>query len=168
MSIFNFKSNKVVIDPDKLVIPEFKAIWDRDKSKDKEQAFKELTYIYMLVDFKSAYQAYPEDIRESKIIEDFIKDSKWKPDNLISDAAKKYYALQETPTLRMLNSAKLAVEKLSNYFKRSSPEDRSYTANLEKLGKIIESLDKLEERVKKEQAAENRVRGGGSVKDRER
>jgi hypothetical protein len=168
MNIFNLKNNKVIIDPDKLIIPEFKSIWERDKSKDKENAFKELTYVYMLVDFKSPYQAYPEDIREIKIKEDLFKDKNWKPDDLIKSACKKYYELIETPTLRMLNSARIAVEKLSNYFKVSNPNDKSYTANLEKLGKIIESLDKLEEKVKKEQTSETKVRGGGIVKERER
>jgi hypothetical protein len=68
----------------------------------------------------------------------------------------------------MLNSARLAVEKLSNYFKNSNPNDKFYTANLEKLGKIIESLDKLEEKVKKEQTSETKVRGGGFIRERER
>lgn len=168
MSIFQLENNVVKVTAETLLIPEFKEIWDRDKSKEKGTAYKEIAYIYFLADYKSAYTAYPEEEREVKIKSDFIRDDKWSPDSLVHAAIEKYKELQVTPTLRLLLSAKTAADKLGKFFLTQDPEHRNYTSNLEKLGKIVESLDKLEDRVKKEETNTNRVRGGGSVKTRER
>ena len=48
MNVFNYDSlNKQLElnEPELLLIKEFKALLDRDKSKNHDQAFKELTYI---------------------------------------------------------------------------------------------------------------------------
>jgi|JI10StandDraft_1071094.scaffolds.fasta_scaffold70734_3 hypothetical protein len=168
MSIFQLENNVVKISPEVISIPEFKEIWDRDKSKEKGKAYKEIAYVYFMADYKSPYTAYPPGEREDKIKSDFIRDESWVRDDKVNAAIKKYEELQQTPTLRLLMSAKFAAEKLSEFFRTQDPEHRNYTSNLEKLGKIIESLDKLEERVKKEETNQNRVRGGGNVLARER
>lgn len=168
MSLFTLQEHVLKIDPDTLVIPEFRVLWERDKSKDKAMAYKELSYVYYYADFKSSYQNYTEDDRESKVRDDFIRDSKWRADKDVIAAVAKYEEMQVTPTLRLLQAAKVAVDKLAAYFRESEPEDRNYTSNLDKLGKIVESLDKLEEKVKKEQSTQGRIRGGGDVKSRER
>jgi len=41
MNIFQIENNIVVPTPQALLIKDFKTIWDRDKSKKKEQAIKE-------------------------------------------------------------------------------------------------------------------------------
>jgi hypothetical protein len=42
-------------EPEILLIKEFKNLLDRDKSKTKTRAFRELTYIYLAIDWKSMY-----------------------------------------------------------------------------------------------------------------
>jgi hypothetical protein len=42
-------------EPEILLIKEFKALLDRDKTKHKDKAFRELTYIYLALDWKSPY-----------------------------------------------------------------------------------------------------------------
>jgi len=168
MSLFTLQEHVLKIDPDTLAIPEFRVIWDRDKSKDKAIAYKELSYIYYYTDHKSSYQNYPDEERADKVRDDFIRDKKWRMDDQVQAAISKYDELQTTPTLRLLLSARIAVDKLAAYFKEAEPEDRNYTSNLDKIGKIIESLDKLEEKVKKEQTQQSKIRGGGDVRSRER
>lgn len=168
MTIFYIENNVVKVTPEVLLIPEFKALWDRDKSKEKGKAYKELAFVYFLSDYKSVYTAYPEEEKEFRIKQDFIKDDAWDKDELVVEAIRKYEEFQSTPTLKMLRAAKVASEKLSTFFLTQDPEHKNYTSNLEKLGKIVESIDKLEERVKKEETNQNRVRGGGAVRSRER
>ena len=48
--MFELIDNKVVIPPSSLTIPEMKAIWDRDKKKDKTTAFMELCYVFHMSD----------------------------------------------------------------------------------------------------------------------
>ena len=46
--LFDLKDRKVTFSPQALMIPELKLIWDTDKTKDKIEAIKKLSYIYFL------------------------------------------------------------------------------------------------------------------------
>jgi hypothetical protein len=173
MKIFTLQNNYPSISEEAILIKEFKAIWDRDKSKDKEKALSELAYVYYLSDYKSVYAAYSPKDREEQIIQDIIMDSKWEPDEVIKAACAKYEELQNTPTLRFLKSQINALESLSDYFNGIDWEDETYkgipkykltevTRAVKDAGGIIASLERLEEKVKKEEAVtESRSRGGG-------
>jgi hypothetical protein len=170
MGLFELHNHLVVIRPESLVIPEMMAVWDRDKTKEKSKAYKELAYIYFMVDYKSPYNVYPDDIREQKVREDFVKDDSWKPDRLILTAAAKYEELQITPSMQTLKSARKGLDMVRRYFDNVNEDTdiKELMQALEKVGKSIEGLDKLEEKVKKEITTEEKVRGGGVVRERER
>ena len=55
MDLFDLRDFTVTISPKALMVPEFKALWDRDKSNNKSTALSELAYVYYLSDFKSPY-----------------------------------------------------------------------------------------------------------------
>lgn len=168
MGLFNIQNNIVQINPDSLALPQMRAIWDRDKNKNKETAYQELSYVYFLADYKSPYNVYPDDIRPLEIQKDFIRNDKWKPDNLVLEAVLKYKEMQETPAIKLLNAARAGVHKVTKYLNDKDMDQKNYSKELEKVGNIIESLDKLEEKVKKDIRISEKIRGGGSVHDRER
>lgn len=169
--LFNIKDGKIVITPDKLAIPVFKQIYERDKSKNKEIAFKELSYIFFMVDFNSPYQSYPNDKKEKIIIEDIFKD-KWSPDKLVKEGVIKYTEFTDTAVIRLVRSAQNACDKLADYFNnvdytlKDDNDKLVYTAkdvvlNLKNIGDISDSLSKLEEKIKKDIKQTSKVRGGG-------
>ncbi len=159
MTLFILEDNKIKVSSDTLLIPVFKIIWDRDCSKAKEAAIKELSYVYFMADYKSLYLAYHENERERQICTDIMKDDKWKPDDAVKSAIIKYEELQQTPTLRLLKSARHALEEACNYYDNVKTNDRNILAvngSIEKIGKIAESLDKLEDKIKREIQTEGR------------
>jgi hypothetical protein len=169
--LFNIKDGKIVITPDKLAIPVFKQIYERDKSKNKDIAFKELSYIFFMVDFNSPYQSYPNDKKEKMIIEDIFKD-KWSPDKLVKEGITKYTEFTDTAVIRLVRSAQNACDKLADYFNnvdytlKDDNDKLVYTAkdvvlNLKNIGDISDSLSKLEEKIKKDIKQTSKVRGGG-------
>lgn len=168
MELFIIEKNKVIASPEALLIKEFKDIWDSDKSTSKDRAVSELAYVYFSTDYKSIYQSYPEgEIRDNKIKEDIIRDTKWKSSELINKAIKKYEELQETPTLRMLKGARKAANVITSYYENLE-EDKidgrtvtSITTSLSKIGEVVDSLDKLEQQIRRE------TKGGKSKGDRE-
>lgn len=179
MSIFTLKDGRVQIEVENLTIPEFKIIYERDKSKDKSLAFNELCYVYHMADYKSTYHNYTDLEKEPKILNDYFKGSKWKPDNIITEAIIKYRELQETPSMKLLISAKKGISKLIAFYNDVDLnltngkgdllyKERDLSFSLGNIGKVVESLDKVEEKVKKEQVRESKVRGGGEVTDYER
>lgn len=180
MSIFTIKKdNKIDIAVENLIIPEFREIYDRDKSKDKSKAFNELAYVYHMADYKSIYQNFSEVERSSKIMKDFFKESLWRPDIEVNNAILKYQELQETPSMKLWKAAKKAFSKVEDYYNKVDINERDSRGNIVNkitdlsssignLGKMIESLNKLEDQIKKESAKESKVRGGADIADDER
>ena len=61
MNVFvydNANSKLEINEPEIFLIKEFKALSDRDKTKNKSKLWKELTYIYLAIDWKSLYSQY--------------------------------------------------------------------------------------------------------------
>ena len=73
MNVFNYDNVNKYLDlnePEMLLIREFKALLDRDKTKTKTRATKELTYIYLALDWKSPYSNYLEQERHEEALAD--------------------------------------------------------------------------------------------------
>lgn len=170
MKIFELVEDQPIITTEGIML--FKELYDRDKEKGKDRFFQEMQYVYFLTDYKSLYYSYPEETREQKVIEDFIKIKNWKPDNLVKAAVVKYNELQNTESLRFLQSARNAMNKLSEYWntldvnERNNKGDKVFkptdvSRSIADSSKMIESLDKIIEKVRKEEDYMNRTRGGG-------
>ena len=86
MKVFELKDNQIIIDPNFLTIPEFGAIWDKDKTKDKHTAVTHFTYIYHVCDHASPYSNYPIAKRMEAVQADLITDPKWKQSKEIREA----------------------------------------------------------------------------------
>mgnify|MGYP007100054278 CR=1 FL=1 len=169
--MFELIDNQVIVQPDKLALPFFKVIWDNDKSKSKDLAFKELSYIFYMVDYKSPYLVYPEEQRTEELIRDIIKDNKWKPSKEVKEAIVKYKDLTKTVSSELLESVKSLLYRLKGYFdtiefdeKATDPEFEMKKAEAAQKGianvaKSIESLAQLEERVRKEVTTSTKRRG---------
>ena len=179
MSIFILRDGKVQIETENLTIPEFKIIYERDKSKDKSVAFNELCYIYHIADYKSIYNNYDDIEKESKVLNDYFKGSNWRPDEIVKEASKRYNELRETPSMRLLKATRKALSKVVDYFNTVDLNERDakgaivnrigdLTGSAGNVGKLVESLDKVEEKIKKEQLKESKVRGQADITSYER
>lgn len=165
MKLFDIDNGQVVLNPTSLWIPEFRKLWDRDKSKNKAKAAREISYIVFLYDYRSPYQAYQETERHKKILQDYFADAPdWKPDKEVLAAIKRFEEFQDSASLRLLRSTKLALEAINEYFKNAGPEDiDKIVKNAKDLGNLVQSLDKLEQQVQKEQLDNNSIRGGQDI-----
>ena len=166
--LFDINNNgQVVMNPTVLWVPQFKKIWDRDKSKSKEKASREISYVVFLYGYNSPYQAYPEKDRESKIINDYFKDNlDWKPDDDVKAAITKYLELQDSAALRLLRTSRKALEKIDEFMDNANPSDvDQIVKNTKELGKLMVSLDELEKQVQKQQLQRANIRGGNDIGD---
>lgn len=174
MNLFQLSKNKVEVSPVALTIKEFKELWSRDKSKTKESATKEFSYIYFSTDWNSVYQNMPEEDRHETLKEDLDLGETWEPDHLLKVAIKKYEELQETPTMRYARSVRKAFWDMITYFEHINYAERDVkgqpvykiqdvTKAMGDSGKLVESVKKLEAIVKKEQLESSRVRSGDEL-----
>lgn len=170
--IFDLEDNVPKITIEGIHIPEFRAIWEADKSEDKEIASQILPYIYHMVSPKSSYSQMNMKEREEVVKADYIKNKKWEPDELVKKAMDKYTKLISTPSLRLVLAAEGAADKLSDYYNQLDFSERDhsgkliYSANdlsntLAKVSSIVTSLQELRKKVEKEQVEGKTSRRGG-------
>ncbi len=125
------------------------------------------------MDNKSPYAGSPEEKRRENIIKDYIKDSKWKESKEIKEAIIKYREYSSTLSSELLENVKGLLYRLGEYLKtvtfdsqdvkeNSDSVDMAFKA-AEKIGKTLESLQALEERVKKEITQKTTIRGGQTL-----
>ena len=124
--------NKVVLDVDILALPEFRAVWDADNSKDKSVATKWIEFIFLFAHPKSPYYNIPESIRGDKIIESAFPEAMRKTSDLkkrkdVQTAIDAYVYYLGLSTLRqVLDVAKQSIETISVTLKnkRTSVDDK--------------------------------------------
>jgi len=136
---------------------------------------EELSFVYFMVDHRSPYSVYEWEQRIKEVTESiFDKESEWKPTTKVMAACAKYDKLIETSAVRLLKAAKESIMKLERYFRtidltllddRDKPiySAKDLISNLEKMGKVVDGLTKLEEIVQREEQAANSNRGGVEV-----
>jgi len=162
--LFDIVKGKVVLNPATLWIPEFKILWDRDTTEEKITALSEITYIVFLCDYRSPYRDMREDLKEKTVRKDMSVDSKWKPDKEVIKAKEKYILLQDTANTRLLQAAKVAADKLTDYFTTVDPSDaNNIVRNLKELGSVVKSLDTLQKQVEKEQLDRESAKGSRDI-----
>ena len=162
--LIHIKDNKAVPSAYALQIKEFQKLKVED-----------LTFIYFMVDHRSPFSVYEWSQREIEVKNSiFGEDNKWKASNRVLAACKKYAELIETSAVKLLKAATESVTKLEKYFRdidltlvddngRPIFHAKDLISNLEKMGKVVDGLTRLEDIVRKEEQAANTNRGGIEV-----
>lgn len=114
MDIFHFRDNKVEPTEHALLVPPFKKVWDRDKSKDKTRAIAELTYIVFMLDprRKNPYSGKVDKKEKHEVLSVLLfEDATWEPDPVVEAAYHWYrsYIKELVPSLALYEMAVLAL-----------------------------------------------------------
>jgi hypothetical protein len=162
MKIFDLVDNKVTFDTAILLVPEFKTLWDKDKTKNKDLAFKQFLYIYFIMDSASPYSNFPEEKKKVAVAQDLLKGEVTDTPEL-KVAMDKYRELSETPTQRLLNSVKYKIDEIAQYLQNTPYTDDNATAQLksiESTSKLTAQLTILQDAVNKEKSTASEKRSG--------
>ena len=179
---FNISLNRVEInEPELLLIKEFATLFtlDRNKTKkdptgvEKSRAFREFTYIWLMLDWLSPYSDYAEQERHRECLVDAELTEEEFDDPDFRAACRKYRELQDSNrSIKMLEAAQDVVDKFIDYFRNIDPEERDpvtfkplykvkdIMAEVKGLSELNDNLKTLELQVKKEQEADSDIRGG--------
>ena len=156
-----------------LLIKEFKTLYDRDKSKNKSQLWKELTYIYLMLDFKSPYFQYTEqDKHEAALADSELTENDLK-DPLFIAAYQKYNDIQEAdPILLLIKTGQRTLYKTRVFLDnidfnedvdetgRPLYKPKDVIADIASIAKMRIQLQELEEDYKSSLGQSSDVRGG--------
>ena len=178
MNVFvydNVNNRLEINEPEILLIKEFKTLYDRDKTKNKSQLWKELTYIYLAIDWKSPYSQYTELERHQEALSDSGITEEEFNDPLFREACRKYRSLQDSnKSIKLLNAARNAADQFAEYFEtiidlneRDQNGKPIFSAEkvmkeMAQLSKVHEQLTILESQVKQEMEIQTGTRAGVS------
>lgn len=178
--LFIIEGQKVMPSPEALLVPILGKIWERDKSKDKFMAIKELAYCEFMVSMKKSnpFRQYPEDRKHDIISKSIVNIDDWEPDEIVQAAILKLTEFQKeaSTTYQYYMAAKKAAENMQNFFstvnimtnlnpKTGVPiyKPRDITSALNDTAKVLHTLKELEKKVLEELFEESKKRGDKTI-----
>lgn len=112
MRLFRYEGYEVQVAPEALTLKPFKKIWTRDKSKSKETAMNELSFLYFYCDPRSDYQYIVDDDSRLEAVKEGVGFAeKWKPDPTLQ-AAITFYKSFDTASSALLKTALVGINKI--------------------------------------------------------
>lgn len=174
MKLFDLKNHSLNISEEAYALKPFKVIWDRDKTKGKDKAFAELSYIFYMEDFRSDFFDIIDDSeRSQEIIKNLVLPEDWKEDAKVKSAREFYRErTSDILSLNFLKDAKYAVEQIRTFFrsvdlletnKKSGTlkfDVKKLTGTIKDSAELLDNLMKLENQVKRDLQSQAEVRGG--------
>ena len=178
MNVFgydNLNKQLEINEPELLLIREFKALLDRDKTNHKDKATRELTYIYLAIDWKSPYSQYSEYERHQEALMDANITEEEFNDPIFREACRKYRNLQDSnKSIKLLEAARNAADQFVDYFEtivdlnerdqNGKPvfQAEKVMKEMAQLNKVHEQLAELEKMVKRELTEQSSIRANAT------
>lgn len=179
--LFDNSNNSVVVnEPEVLLIKEFAALWTNERNKTKgdpkgikkTRAYRELTYIWLMLDWTSPYVDFDEQERHQECLKDAgLTEKEWNDPDFRA-ACRKYRELQNSSrALKLIKSAQGVVDKITDYFNNIDIEERDpvtgkpifktkdIMSELSNVSNVVEQLKTLEYLYKKEQEQQSGLMG---------
>lgn len=177
----NVNGNVELNGPELLLVKEFSALMDLERNKTKEdptgekrtRAFKEFTYIYLAIDWKSPYRDYDAQERHTESLKDANLSEEEFNNPEFRAACRKYQdILNSNRSIRMLRAAQKTVDDFIDYFTTIVDLDerdangkpifqgKNVIAEISSLHKVHEELKVLEAAVQREMEEASVIRAG--------
>jgi hypothetical protein len=182
--VYNNATSTLEFDePTILLVSEFAKLMELDRNKCTEdpkgtlrkRAFRELTYIYLAINWRSPYADYSEQERHQEALRDANLTEEEFNDPIFRAACRKYREIQNsTRSIKVLQAAQNTVDKFIDYFNNIDPEERDpqtgkpiykvkdIMAEISSLDKVLEELKTLTDQVKKDISAKSKIRAGAT------
>lgn len=183
MKLIQFDGTEFTIADEALLVKPIRELFQKDKSKKKEEFWKEMSYIWFMCDPRSSYQyLINEDERASEIKSQEGLGPNWKPSPTVLEAMK-IYRRQTTTTASLLiedmryglDSIRAIIRKISKAVNTETDEDAtdggsvlamkldkaldSMTKACDKIPDLAKKLSDAEKALAKDFATEEKARG---------
>lgn len=172
MKLITVENFQLRVADEALLIKPIRKIYNQDRSASKEQFYRQMSYLYFMVDPRSTYSyILNEEERAKAIIEQEGLDKDFKPSSLLLEAMDVYKKHTITPSQELLNAALVAAHNVSEFLKRpdilTEEDDKgkpkyqvsSITSALKNVEGIVQSLQNLQKKVESEIIEQGKTRG---------
>lgn len=118
MKLFSYKNFELKISEEAYALRPFKKLVDRDRTKDKTKAMKELAYLYFMYDPRSDFSfEIIESDRDIRVKESIGLELDWKPDKQMQEAIDLYKYLTTTSSSLLLQDTKIVIDNIRSTFR---------------------------------------------------
>lgn len=180
---YNNQLNRVELNiPEILLVKEFHDLLEPNRNKCKEdptgklglRAFREFTYIWLAICWKSIYADYSEQERHQEALKDASITEEEFNNSEFRAACRKFRAIQDSnKSIRLLQAANEMVDKFIEYFKNADPlmdrdeqtgkpiyKVKDIQAEMKNLVDVHDTMVQLENQVKKQLEEQSVIRAG--------
>lgn len=173
MKLIKYEDYQIKLADEAFLVKPIRRLWHQDRSAQKEQFWKQMSYLYFVVSPASSY-SYILDLEEraAEVIKQEGLPEDFKPSPLLLEAMQIYRKLTITPSQKLLESALIAADTVSKFLRDPdilTAEDRngkpkyqisSITSALKNVEGIVNSLQTLQKKVEQEiQEESGKARG---------
>ena len=172
MKLIKIENFSLQIADEALLVKPIRKLYNQDRSASKEQFYKQMSYLYFMVDPRSTYSyILNEEERAEEIIAQEGLDKDFKPSPLLQEAMEVYKKHTVTPSQELLNAALRAAHTVSEFLMKpdilEQEDDKgkpkyqvsSITAALKNVEGIVSSLQNLQRKVESELTEQSKARG---------
>ena len=171
MKLIEFDGMEFKIADEALLIRPIRELFQKDKTKKKEEFWKQISYLWFMCDPRSTYQyIIDEDARSLEIRKQEGLGEDWEPSELLKEAMNIYRAQTITTASILLESMRKGIEQLRKFFsefdlfaldKNDRPiyQVSTMTAALKQVPELAKALVEAEKALAKDFATEDKARG---------
>lgn len=172
MKLIKIENFQLTIADEALLVKPIRKLWNQDRSMSKEQFYKQMSYLYFMVDPRSTYSyILNENERAKTIIEQEGLDKNFTPSPLLQEAMEIYKKHTVTPSQELLNAALVAANTVGTFLKNpdilNEEDDKgrpkyqisAITTALKNVEGIVTSLQNLQSKVENELTEQSKARG---------
>ena len=174
MKLIEYSNYQIKVADEAFLVKPIRTLFNKDKSKTKDNFWSQMSYMYFLVDPRSSYmyivdekERAKEIIKQEGLPEDFT------PSKELLEAMDIYKKTTQTSSSLLLEDTRLAIDKLRQFLKDvdlNKCDDKgkpvypvnTITSTIKQIPDLAKSLVEAEKAVNKEIIEEGRARGGNN------
>lgn len=167
MKLIEYDGMEFKIADEALLVRPIRELFQKDKSKKKEEFWKQISYLWFMCDPRSSYMYIvneDERAKEIKMQEGLGED--WDPPELLRDAMTIYRKQTITSAAILLEGMRKGIDKLSTFLGETTFSDKTVAAMtnaLKQIPELSKALVEAEKSLAKDFETDDKARGN-SVK----
>lgn len=171
MKLIEFDGMEFKIADEALLVRPIRELFQGDKSKKKEEFWRQISYLWFMCDPRSTYMYLTdENDRSDEIKKQEGLGSEWEPSDLLKEAMNVYRKQTTTTASILLESMRKGIEQLRKFFEEfdlfaTDKNDRpiyqvsTMTAALKQVPELARALVEAEKELAKDFATNDKARG---------
>lgn len=159
MRLFTYKDYNLKISDEAYALRPFKRLVDRDRTKEKTKAMKELAYLYFMYDPRSDFSfEIIEADRDLRVKDSIGLEADWKPDKQVQEAIELYKYLTTSSSSLLLQDTRVIIDNIRSTFRSIDLTEKDANGKLVfNIGQVMTAVKQVPSLIKELADAEKAV-----------